>query len=162
MIKAILFDFDNVIGMSEKPHFQVLQQVAMKNDVLIPDEYFEKKIGRTTRAFLDNNLKKNEKHIIEKIIDEYEREFKRNITKYVNPITITVTFIKSYAGQLQFAIASMSSGEIIKKLIKHYGINEKIKVIISKENIVLHKPNPEIYLMTAKQLGILPSECVVV
>lgn len=75
---------------------------------------------------------------------------------------MTVNFIKEYNGQLEFALASMSSRRVIEELTKHFGIFPKFKVIISKDEVKNHKPDPEIYLDVAKKLNLLPDECIVI
>jgi putative hydrolase of the HAD superfamily len=162
MIKAIIFDFDGVLVLSEKPRFQVIQKSAANYNVAIPDESINKMVGRTTISFLNDVLAQNEKPLIDKIIEDYEKEYKGNITKYVQPIGTTVEFIKNYTGLLTFALASMSSRKVIEELTKHFGIYEKFKSIICKEDVTRHKPDPEIYLKSAEELHIEPSECAVI
>lgn len=162
MTKAIIFDFDGVLVLSEKPRFQVIQQSASNNGVTIIDEAIKKMVGRTTINFLNDVLQQSEKPLINKIIEDYEKEYKGNITKYVEPIDIAVEFIKNYTGSLTFALATLSSRKVIEELTKHFGIYEKFKSIICKEDVAHHKPDPEIYLKSAKELQIEPSECVVI
>ncbi len=162
MTKAIIFDFDGVLVLSEKPRFQVIQQSASNNGVTITDEAIKKMVGRTTINFLNDVLQESEKPLIDKIIEEYEKEYKGNITKYVEPIETTVEFIKNYNGSLSFALASMSSRRVIEELTKYFGIYEKFKSIICKEDVAHHKPDPEIYLKSAEELQVEPSECVVI
>lgn len=162
MNKAIIFDFDGVLVSSETPRFQFIQKLAAGNGIKIPDVAIKKMVGRTTANFLSDVLLDSQKPLIDKIIKEYEREYKGNITKYVKPIEFTVNFIKNYKGQLILALASMSSRKEVEKLIKYIGIYEKFKLIVCREEVTNHKPNPEIYLKTAAKLGIEPSNCIVI
>lgn len=162
MAKAIIFDFDGVLVLSEKPRFQVVQQSASHNGVTITNEAIKKMVGRTTMSFLNDILQEREKPLIDKIIEDYEKEYKGNITKYVEPINTTVDFIRNYSGSFNFALASMSSRQVVEELTKHFGIYERFKSIICKEDITHHKPNPEIYLKSAQDLQLDPMECVVI
>lgn len=162
MNKAIIFDFDGVLVSSEKPRFQVIQKAAVSNNVKIADEAIKKMVGRTTINFLNDVLAESEKSLINKIVEEYEKEYKGNITEYVEPIDVSVDFIKNYNGSLLFALASMSSRRVIEELTKHFGIYERFKSLICQEDITHHKPDPEIYLRAAEELQVAPLECVVI
>ncbi len=103
----------------------------------------------------------NNPGLVDKILSDYRKEYVENITEHVEPIKFTVNFIKDYSGSLPIAIASMSSRLAIDKLINHFGIHKKISLIVTREEVVHHKPNPEIYLKTSSELNVAPEECLV-
>lgn len=162
MFKAIIFDFDGVLALSEEPRFKVIQQIAEYHGVVIENNKIKQMVGKTTLTFLTDIFTKKEKSLIPLIVHDYEKEFKENIIKYVKPLYFSVNFIKNYHGPLLFAIASMNSCKVITKLTNHFGIFNKIKLIVAKEDVRKHKPNKEIYVKTAEQLNILANECIVV
>lgn len=162
MTKAIIFDFDGVLVLSDPGQFKVIQQTAKKYNVIIKDNTFPRLIGKTSLAFLTEILSAKDKPLLSVIHDDYEKEFRGNITKYVEPIDFSLNYIKSYRGLLVFALASMSSRKVITMLTNHFGIFNKFKIIVSREDIKNHKPNPEIYLKTAQELGISSGDCLVI
>lgn len=162
MFKAIIFDFDGVIVLSEEPRFKALQKSAARFGVTLPDNSFGKMHGKTTLNYLKEYLSDSEKLLMDKIIDEYETTYKKNIAKYVTPIEHTVDFIKNYRGPLQFALATGSSRKVIEELTGNFGIYEKFTSLTCKEDVNNHKPDPETYLKTARALGVKPTECVVI
>lgn len=162
MIKAIIFDFDGVLVLSEKSQFEVIQQIAKKYNIIINAGDISKMVGRTTLNFLTSILTEREKSFLGNIIKDYEKEFKGNIIRYVGPVDFSVNYIKNYNGPLIFAIASMSSKKVITTLTDNFGIYRKFKVIVTREEIQEHKPNPEIYLKAALKLDMPPDECVVI
>jgi len=162
MVKAIIFDFDNVIGMSEKSRFQILQSAARKYGIKILKSDFSKKIGNTSEAFLNIILKANDLSKLSMIRNDYKEELKNNLVKYIKPNKDIVSFIKEYNGSMQFGIATTSSQEEIDELIKAYGIFDKFTSIIAREEIKNLKPHPEIYLKAAKELDLTHETCVVI
>ncbi len=62
---------------------------------------------------------------------------------------------------LKIAIASNSSHNGISFNIEKIGISNYFDEIISGEYVGKWKPEPDIYLETAKRLGLYPSECLV-
>lgn len=60
------------------------------------------------------------------------------------------------------ALASGSSPEILDELTTTLGLKKYFKFIVSAEDVEKGKPEPDIFLLTAKKLGVSPENCVVV
>lgn len=158
---ALIFDFDGVLVSSEKPRFTAIQAIAAKHNIIIADSAIKVAYGRTTANFLKDVLAENEQPLIETLLAEFRKEYLSNITAYVQPIDFTVNFIRNYDGLAPIAIASMSSQSTIEALLEHFGILKKVTIIVSRDEITHHKPDPEIYLKTATDLQRSPTECLV-
>jgi len=63
---------------------------------------------------------------------------------------------------LKLAVASGSGIAILETLLKHLGIFEKFTCIVGKEHVTKHKPDPEVYILTASQLGCSIQDCIVI
>jgi beta-phosphoglucomutase-like phosphatase (HAD superfamily) len=46
-------------------------------------------------------------------------------------------------------------------LLKHFGLEEPFDVIVTGQDVERAKPDPAIFLLTAKKLDVEPKECVV-
>ncbi len=159
MIQALIFDYDGVVVLSEQPRFRVLQAKATDFHIVIPDTAFARMLGRSTKVFFDEVLPDIDAHTRQKIIEAYELEFKGNITRHVEIIEPVADFIKNYNGTTPLALASMSDYAVIEKVLRHIGIFDAFTVIIGKDEVKRHKPDPEIYLTAAERLGVKPSLC---
>ncbi len=61
------------------------------------------------------------------------------------------------------ALASSSLTEWIESVLQRFGLRHYFKFLISAENLdEKGKPAPDIYLHTAKRLGVEPKQCVVI
>src|SRR4051812_3790903 len=98
MPKALIFDFDGVIVLSEQARFRVLQQIAQRYNVHIHDDLFKDIIGRTTKYFFSASLPDLDKTVLDKILIDYTREYKDKIVDHVIPIIATTDFIRAYTG----------------------------------------------------------------
>lgn len=161
MIKALIFDFDGVLVMSEKARFHVLQTMAQRHSLKINDELFKNIIGRTTKDFFRLNFPTLDAEILEKIIADYTIEYKDKIVDHVTPIAFTNDFIRHYDGNKVIAVTSGSDTKIIELLLEHLGLRNKISCVVGKEHVTKHKPDPQAYLYTAEQLGLHPETCMV-
>lgn len=59
------------------------------------------------------------------------------------------------------AVGTASQGYWVKKLLKILKVANYFSAVISADDTVKHKPDPEIFLLAAKKLKILPQKCVV-
>lgn len=158
MIKALIFDFDGVLVSSEGPRSRVIRELLTHHDISMPDSIIT--AGRTTKRILEEVLSENPQ-LVDQILQEFREKYVQNIIDFVEPITFTVEFIRDYKGELPIAIASMSSRDAIERLTKHFGIFERIALIVSRDDVTNHKPHPEVYLKTAEKLQIDPKDCIV-
>lgn len=162
MNKAIIFDFDGVLVLSERQRLKALQRIAARHEISIDDITVDQIVGKTTRDFFQEILPYTDHAKLDQIYHEFKTEFVANITDHVDPIPATIEFIREYEGKRKLAIASMSSHPKIEKVIKHFGIFKKITHIVGQDEVTHHKPNPEVYLRTAQDLDLLPHECIVI
>ena len=161
MVKALVFDFDGVLVMSEHARFRVLQTMAMKHGFEIKDEFFKKIVGRTTKDFFNEYFPSTEPRTLEKIIADYTAEYKDKIIDHTTPIAFTNDFIRNYTGEKVLAVTSGSTTIIIELLLSHLGLRNKISAVVGQEHVTKHKPHPEAYLYTSEQLNISADECLV-
>ncbi len=161
MIKALIFDFDGVLVMSEHARFSALQTMANNHGLNISDEYFKNIVGRTTKDFFSFNFPQLDEKTLQSIIADYTAEYKDKIVDHVTPIAFTNDFIRQYSGDKVLAVTSGSDTRIIELLLSHLGLRDKTSCVVGKEHVTKHKPDPQAYLYTAKQLGLQPETCLV-
>lgn len=162
MTKAIIFDFDGVIVSSDLPRWKFLKGLLSKRGYEIEESYFKKTIGKTTQLALEEILtEKNGLSELDSILVEYSNVYRENIVQYILPVKHTINFIKSYEGSAKLAVASMTSERTLEKILSAYGIFHKFTLVMGKDNIVKHKPNPEIYEKVLTTLTVSPKDAIV-
>lgn len=160
MKKALIFDLDGVIIISENSRFGIFQKVLESKGIYMQDNQMHKYMGKTTRDILDMILTKNQEVLREDIINEYNSIYKTNVMSYVRPVDMVVEFLLQYKGSLKLAVASNSQIKLIETVLSALNLSNKIPVITSRDEVKAHKPNPEIYVKTAKKLDFKPEECI--
>lgn len=93
---------------------------------------------------------------------------------FQKPIPLMPGFDELYAAArkkgLKVAVASSSNGQRLRmKLANGVVANSKIledvedfDVVVSNDDVTRHKPDPEIYLLAARRLGLAPEDCWVI
>lgn len=164
-IKAILFDMDGVLINTEPMHFQMWKETFANRGLVIDYDGYKGCIG-TTEAFL-----------MELILKNYGRDFRGDKELLDEAKAIEMRMLKEdgfpampgvkemvkrlYQADFLLAIASSSPRRRIEEAVDYIGVRSCFSLLNSGENVAHSKPAPDIYLDTAKKLGVLPEECVV-
>jgi len=164
-MKAVIFDMDGVIIDSEPIHFEVDLQTIGELGGNISKEGLEKYVG-TTNEYMYTDIK--QKFNISKSLDEiisYKVELtkKRIIELELEPIEGIRELLKELKRKnINTAIASSSPRDFIELVVSKFKIENYIEYIISGEEVDNGKPDPAIYIETAKKLRLSPEECTVI
>ncbi|RED36626.1 HAD family phosphatase [Paenibacillus sp. VMFN-D1] len=164
MSGAFIFDMDGVIIDSEPIHFDVDIKTLDYFGVKTTEQELERFVGMTNPEMLgifrqEHNLV----HTIQEMI-EYQLNLKMNI---LNNLEIEpIEGIRELIAQLKernipMAVASSSPRIFIEGVLGKFGLSHFFKTVVSGEEVPKGKPAPDIYLETAKQLGVDPPNCVV-
>jgi HAD superfamily hydrolase (TIGR01509 family) len=68
--------------------------------------------------------------------------------------------VRALAGRWPLGLASSSNREIIDHFLELSGFGDAFRVTVSSEEVPRGKPAPDVYLETARQLGVAPERCV--
>jgi beta-phosphoglucomutase-like phosphatase (HAD superfamily) len=59
------------------------------------------------------------------------------------------------------AIASGGGRAMVERTLHLLGLHDWFPVVVTAEDTVRHKPDPDVFLEAARQLGVAPSDCTV-
>lgn len=158
---AVIFDFDGTLIDSIPAHREAIRKVAAKHGLIITDEEFAKYNGM--------EAKEGFKHILEDL------GVKLNLLPLLRERAGALAHIygnvdiypqtKACLKRLQhypLAVATSSSKRYLTTLLKQFDIANSFQVTLSRDDIKEAKPNPEIFIKSAKALGERPESCVVI
>ena len=164
-MKTVIFDMDGVIIDSEPLHFMVDKIILKKLNINSPDNYLDQFVGFTNPAMWE--VIKNEysvKESIDELIDlQMSIKLKQLEENDYFPIDGITELLKSLAEKnYKAGIASSSPRIFIEAVIKKLKIENYFFKIVSGEEVPKSKPEPDVFLTTAKQLEAKPNSCVVI
>ncbi len=163
MIKAVLFDFDGVIVKSEDVHRKTFMDLMTME---IPEErWFREFAGTGSRKIFKKLLdEKGEEKDLNNLVDERRDMFNGYVEGGRIPEMPGLTsFLDSLdASGIKSAIVSGGHRGYIERLIEMLGIAKRFQYIVSADDIPYRKPDPEPFLLAAKELGVRPDECLVI
>ncbi|SEJ40536.1 haloacid dehalogenase superfamily, subfamily IA, variant 3 with third motif having DD or ED/haloacid dehalogenase superfamily, subfamily IA, variant 1 with third motif having Dx(3-4)D or Dx(3-4)E [Propionispira arboris] len=163
-MKAFIFDMDGVIIDSEPLHNEGILKTLSYFKVSFEPENLEQYAGTTT-AFLFNKIV--EERNLQLSIDEMVAYKDQYIIKGIRemnlvPIPGILDLLSALkVREIPLAIASSSAFPVIDAVVEKFQLSNQFDIIMSGESLPQSKPDPTIYLLTAKQLGVNPVDCVV-
>lgn len=166
-MKAVLFDLDGVITDTAIYHYQAWKEMACKLGIEI-DEVFNEQLKGVSRmdslqlilekGGLGNRYSESEK---EKMASDKNLVYKQKIEK-VSPndllpgIAVLLKDLKAKGILIGLASASQNGPVILDRLeVTHY-----FNTIVNPAELRAGKPDPEIFVKGAQQLGVNPKDCV--
>lgn len=164
--KACIFDLDGVLTDTALFHFKAWQRLASQLGIKFSEEDNEQLKGVSRKRSLDIILASGGVEKTEEEKDELatlKNEWFVEDVKNMGP-TDALPGVREFLDQLQasnikigLASSSKNAPAIIRKLkIEHY-----FEAKMDGNNVTKAKPDPEIFLKCAKELGIEPKDCVV-
>ena len=99
---------------------------------------------------------------MQELSEDVEAEFRRAIAPHARPCPGVRRLIEACrAHSIPMAVASCAISKNVEFLVTAFELRPYFQAILSRNEISHAKPDPEIYLKTAAQLGIEPAACVV-
>ena len=162
-VQAVIFDFDGVICNTEPLHIRSWQILFARRGLDIPMAELEAGIGITDISLLQSIFAK--RNIVAEP-QEWQLQ-KRSIylellEESVEEFPGAAALVKRLHKSRPLAIASSAWRSAIEVAVRKLCISRYFRVIVSKEDVTRHKPDPEVFLKAASKLGVEPGGCAVI
>jgi beta-phosphoglucomutase len=166
MKKGFIFDLDGVIVDTAKYHYLAWRNLANELGFEFTKEKNELFKGVSRKRCLEILLdigkveatqEQFDTWMVEKNIDYLKYIEKMDASKILPDVPKILEFLKGKNIPIALGSASKNAQPILEKVnLLHY-----FDVIVDGNNVTKAKPDPEVFLLAAKQLGVNPENCVV-
>ncbi|MCA5006392.1 HAD family hydrolase [Sphingobacterium bovistauri] len=161
---AVLFDMDGVICHTNPHHAKAFEIFFDKHEIAYTEQEFEEHMYGKHNSHIMTYFFKRPIHSEELLQLEFEKEqLFRDI--YKDKVE-TIPYYKSFLADLKStnfltAVCTSAPRANMDLIIDQLDIRNQMQSLMGSEDVVLHKPHPEVYVNTAKRLGVDPQNCVV-
>ena len=162
--KAAILDFDGLLADSEPFHYQAYNEVFERyGHSLDKEEYWVEwtSKGKGIAGEIERhnlNLDVDPLDLRKQKFEVYSRFCQSGEIKL---FPLARTMVEALSTHHKLAIASGSWVKDIRSILENAGALNLFPVILGKESAAREKPNPDIFLNAAENLGCAPSECFV-
>lgn len=161
---AAIFDMDGTMINNMEYHKKAWKEFAKRHGLDLTDEEFKEKMSgkkndQIFKTIFDKELSEEE---IAKYTEEKESVYRELYAAHIEPVAglhDVITALQSAGKKL--AVATTAPKDNREFGFKALGLENVFEVVLGDEDVTKGKPHPEIYVETAKKLGIDPARCIV-
>ncbi len=159
-IRAVVFDMDGVLVDSEPVWTRTRVELAAERGLSWTEDMQRACMGRATVEWAE--VMRDRLHLpmsVEEIIEDMRRRMLASYRQRLPVMPGAVEAVRRMAGAFSIALASGSMTVLIHEVLAATGLDRLIPVVVLGDTIPRGKPAPDIYLETARRLGVPPAEC---
>ncbi len=163
-ISAVIFDLDGTVLDNEGVWAEAFKEVLKKLGKEVHDKYpQEGGVGvkeNWPKLLAKYNIK------TDKTAEELEKETHDAYLAHVSEVRLAEGF-REFAEQLResgvrLGLATSSIWPVLEATLDKFDLEGTFDVITTGEEVILKKPAPDLFLVTADKLDIPPSECLII
>lgn len=161
-LTAIIFDMDGLMVDTEPLSRRAWAQVIAPFDVLLADEVYGRMIGHRTAEAAQILLEAAPIPLTAgELVGRKTAVFNQILAQGVPIMPGLMELHDEIARRgLPWAVATSSPRYHAQQILAQLGLLERCGAIAGGDEVVYGKPAPDIYLLAAERLGILPQNCL--
>ena len=166
MIDAVIFDMDGVIVNSEPIYQKIEKEMFGELDIRVDPGMYRTFVGLKTREMW--RILVDEFHLPHHPADLDQEEEKRYLDAVLQkdgmmPVDGSIRLIRSLRDQgYGLALASSNTLRAIRAVLEKFDLGGCFPIVMSGDQVTKSKPDPEIFITTARLLKHPPENCLVI
>jgi beta-phosphoglucomutase len=162
---GVIFDVDGVLIDSYQAHFEAWQLVGKDRDFSISEEQFATSFGRTSREAIVEifGLKDLSPEQIAELDHVKEARYRELLANSFPELAGAGELVDALAAAgFRLAIGSSGPPPNVDLAIDKLRRRDKFSAIVTGRDVTRGKPDPQVFLLAAKRLGLPPARCCVI
>jgi mannitol-1-/sugar-/sorbitol-6-phosphatase len=160
-IRAVFLDMDGVLVDSEPVHARAWQAVLSDMGIHADDAWFRRWVGIPDTEIVGHvarewNLPVDEAEALRRKHAAYHGLVRREMT----PFPGLAEMLDRLDG-IPVATVTSSGATDAMLVLRHTGLLERMRFVVTREDVPRRKPAPDAYLEAARRLGLPPAACAV-
>ena len=164
MFEAAIFDWDGTLASTRKAIVVSFQKALKEINLEVPTEYIERRIGIGASDTFREILAAANRRVDEKVVKQLVEKKSKVQIELANTVVLfegARALLEELQGKVRVGLATMNNRSVIMQLLQNNNILDCFNTILTVEAVSHSKPDPEIFLRTAKTLNAKPQRCVV-
>jgi beta-phosphoglucomutase family hydrolase len=164
MLRAVIFDWDGVVVDSSAHHERSWEVLATNRGLPLPPDHFKRGFGKKNNVIIPDLGWAADPTEVDALAHEKEEIYRAMVReKGIEPLPGVRELLAGLREKgIPCAIASSTERANLDLPLDLMGLRDFFQVIVSGEEVIHGKPDPAVFLVAAKRLGIVPADCVVI
>ena len=159
---ALIFDMDGVLVDSEPLHKRAKELAFGQLGIVLPESVYDSYKGRPDETMLPEILREHGGMERLEELSRLKREFYESIEHEQQAVPGAVEFVGWAKSRYRIALATSATPRNRKAALESVGIGDAFEVIVDHGWRPPPKPDPEVFLMAMRELGVGPGDCWIV
>ena len=162
-IEALIFDLDGVLVDSEPVHWRASHRLFAPHELTM--EEYEPFVGLAIEPYMAWALERfGLDATVEELIERYAESVTAEIESAPIPALDGARELIAAARErgLRVGLASQSIAEWVHPTLRAANLDGSFDVVVTGDDVERPKPQPDIYLHTARLLGVAPGACLAI
>jgi HAD superfamily hydrolase (TIGR01509 family) len=163
VIEAVVFDLDGVLLDSEHVWDEVREELARERGGRWHERAQADMMGMSSpewSRYMHDVLGLSEPP--HEINDEVVRRMEARYREQLPLVDGAVDAVRRLSGSFHLALASSSNRPLIDAVLEAAGLVDEFELTVSSEEVARGKPAPDVFLETARRLGVEPARCTAI
>jgi len=159
-----IFDMDGVLVDSSDAHYKSWHMLGEEVGVPFERKLFDETFGMTNFYIIPKWLGAQAAKVDVAAMSLHKEELYRTLARTVlKPLDGAPELLDSLAAAgFKMAVGSSGPRANVEMTLEILGAKEKFAAMATLEEVKHGKPDPEVFLIAARKLGLAPSRCVVI
>lgn len=159
--RALIFDLDGTLSNSLPVHMATWNKVGEIYEFKFDPQIMLEMTGRATIEFARRVVEQYGLSADPQEIVTLKQQSFWDMSELLEPVNEIVSIVKKYYGELPLAVGTGASRKSTEVQLKELEIEDYFDVIVTADDVIRHKPNPDTFLKCAELMGVAPEKCQV-
>jgi HAD superfamily hydrolase (TIGR01509 family) len=165
-IKAVIFDHDGTLVNSEPVHWHCWTEVLRPMGLTLSQEEYKRNLSGIPSAasaiwLVDKfNLDVNPGALL----TAKQKLLRAFLTNHAYPLMPGVARLVDYLAHkgILMAVASGADRLEVHRTLEYHQLAPRFAAIATQNDVACNKPAPDVYLYAAREMGVLPADCIAI
>jgi HAD superfamily hydrolase (TIGR01549 family) len=159
----LLFDWDGTLVDSQPANYLAMATALSEHGLELEADWFDARTGLSSADLVHTFLAETGQGLgvpIATLVQRRDELFLEQANN-VRPHTAVAAVVEAMQGVLPMVIASGGARRVIEATLAHQPFRDAFTALVTRDDVERGKPEPDIFLAAADQLGAPPAECLV-
>ena len=159
--KALIFDLDGTLSDSLPVHLATWNQIGDKYGFTFDPQILHEMTGRPTIEFAERVVEQYGVSEKPEVLVKIKQSSFWELAHLLKPVEEVVSIVKAYYGKLPMAVGTGASRKSAEVQLKELNLLKYFDAVVSADDVIRHKPEPQTFLECARLMGVEPQFCQV-